>query len=180
LTSSDYKTIAAYDSAQQKLPEEKRDGWFVRKLTYRSIELNQRYKGEGGMKSFGDDFTSAFKERFSTVLFYLLPIFALLLKLLYVRRDFYYSEHLVFSIYYYNFFYLAASIYLLVDLIPGMSWLATIVILWIIAYLFVAMKRMYKQGWRKTFLKYGIFLFLFSLCMSVAVAISAMFILMSI
>ena len=74
----------------------------------RAIELNQKYKDEPG--KFGEDFGTAFKDNFSKVLFYLLPFFALLLKLLYVRRDFFYSEHLVFSIYYYNFFYLVACV----------------------------------------------------------------------
>ena len=180
LTSTEYKTFRQYDSAQQLLPEEKRDGWFTRKMMERTIELNQRYQGEGGMKKFGQDFTNSFKSNFSTVLFYLLPVFALLLKLLYVRRDFFYSEHLVFSIYYYNFVYLAGSIYMLINLIPGMGWLATIIILWIIADLLIGMKRMYKQSWRKSVLKYFVFVFLFMIAMSVAITISAYWIVMSI
>ena len=57
---------------------------------------------------------------FHKSLFFLLPFFALLLKLLYVRRNYYYSEHLVLSICYYNFFYLAASLVMLINLIPGL------------------------------------------------------------
>lgn len=180
ITTTKYKTVAQYDSAQQLLPAEKRDGWWMRKISARTIELNQKYQGDAGMQKFGDDFMGAFKSNFSTVLFYLLPIFALLFKLLYIRRDYYYSEHLVFSIYYYNFFYLAGSIYLLVSLIPGMGWLGTIIILWILAYLYLAMKRMYKQSWRKTFAKYFIFVFLFMIAVSIAISVSAFMILMSI
>ena len=180
LTPTEYKTVAQYDAAQQLLPEEKRDGWFMRKINTRTIELNNKYKGDDGMKKFGKDFTDSFKSNFSTVLFYLLPIFALLFKLLYIRRDFYYSEHLVFSIYYYNFFYLAGSIYMLIDLIPWMGWLTVLIVLWIIAYLFLAMKRIYKQSWRKTFAKYFIFVFLFMIAISVAISISALMIIMSI
>jgi hypothetical protein len=110
-TGSQYKNEQSYDSAQKVLPIEKRDGWLERKLNTRAAQLNERYKGKSG--SFGSDFKEAFFNNFSKVLFYLLPIFALLLKLFYVRRDFFYSEHLVFSIYYYNFFYLAACFSLL-------------------------------------------------------------------
>lgn len=180
LGDSEYQTLAAYDSAQAALPESERDGWFTRKMTIRGIELNERYKGEEGTSRFGDDFGKAFLDNFSKVLFFLLPLFALLLKLLYVRRDFYYSEHLVFAIYYYNFFYLAATIYLLFDLIPGVGGLLNIgLVLWMIAYLPIGMMRMYDQGWRKTIFKFGIFSFVFMMLLVLGIAGSMFFILMN-
>lgn len=179
LTDSDYKSIAEYDSAQGVLPASERDGWFMRKLNSRNIELNQRYKGDDAGKRFTDDFGKAFLDNFSKVLFYLLPIFALLFKLLYIRRDFYYSEHLVFSIYYYNFFYLAASFYLLVDYIPVVGGLlTTAIVIWALVYLPLGMKRMYQQSWRKTILKYGIFLFAFFVCLMLGITGSMLAILM--
>ncbi len=74
--------MQSYDSAQQLKSEMDRDGWFVRKMIYRGIELNQKY-GDNSNK-FGKEFGEAFMENFSKILFYLLPIFALVLKLLYV------------------------------------------------------------------------------------------------
>jgi hypothetical protein len=113
-------------------------------------------------------------------LFYLLPIFALMLKLLYVRRDFYYSEHLVFAIYYYNFFYLAATIFLLFDLIPVVGGLLNkILVLWMIAYLPIGMKRMYEQSWRKTIFKFGLFSFAFMILLVLGITGSMLFILMN-
>lgn len=180
ITPATHDTFEQYDSAQQLLPEDQRDGWFTRKIEARAIKLNQQYKGEEGLKKFGQDFTSSFKSNFSTMLFYLLPIFAVLLKLLYMRRDFYYSEHLVFSIYYYNFFYLAGCFYLLINLIPSMSFLNTILILWIIAYLFIGMKRMYQQSWGKTLAKFFLFGFLFMIAMTIAASINAALIILTI
>lgn len=174
----EYTTIAQYDSIQNTLPETKRDGWFGRKLNTRVIELKEKYKDKGGDKSFEKDFMQTFTDNFSKVLFYNLPIFALLLKLLYMRRDFYYSEHLVFSIYYYNFFYLAGSVSLLVNLIPGLTWLSIVIGFWIMVYLLLAMKRMYQQSWRKTLLKYTIFSILFFVCLMVGIAINAVLTLM--
>ena len=172
-----FSSIKEYDSAQNILPDEKRDGWIVRKLNSRAIEINKRYEGDDAGKRFGKDFGQAFIDNFSKVLFYLLPVFALLLKSLYMRRDFFYSEHLVFSIYYYNFFFIAGTLYMIVNLIPGLDWLTYFIVIWIMAYLLWAMKRTYQQSWRKTILKYSIFSFLFLICMSIGVSISALLIL---
>ncbi len=179
LMDSEYKSIKEYDSAQQALPASERHGWLMKKLHIRGIELNQRYQGDDAGNRFTDDFKKAFLENFSKVLFYLLPIFALLLKLLYVRRDYYYSEHLVFSIYYYNFFYLAASFYLLFDYIPFVGGLLTsAMVIWALVYLPLGMKRMYQQSWRKTILKYSIFLFAFFVCLMIGITGSMLAILM--
>jgi len=173
-----YTTVRQYDSTQNSLPESKRDGWLERKLNIRVIEINNKYRDQGGDKTFESDFVKAFMDNFSKVLFYNLPIFALLLKLLYVRRDFYYSEHLVFSIYYYNFFYLAGSVSLLINLIPALSWVNVILVLWLMAYLLFAMKRMYLQTWKKTILKYSILTLLFLICLGVGLTINAILTLM--
>lgn len=179
-TDSEYETLIEYDSVQNTLPGSERDNWFKRKLNARIIEINNKYKDDDGGKRFGEDFGQAFLENFSKVLFYLLPLFALLLKLLYVRRDFYYSEHLVFSIYYYNFFYLAAILFLLVDYIPLVGrWLDAIIVIWIAIYLPIAMKRMYLQSWGKTILKYSIFLLFFSIFLALGITTSMLFIIMS-
>lgn len=174
----EYKTFEEYDSVQNTLPESERDGWFSRLFSRRAIELKARYKDDDSGKRFSDDFKAAFSSQFSTVLFYLLPVFALLFKLLYVRRDFYYSEHLVFAIFYYNFFYLAASVYLLMSFIPYAGGIINFMIsLWMIAYLPIAMKKMYKQSWRKTIFKFILFSFAFMLCLGIGTGISAMIIL---
>ncbi len=177
-TGPGFKSEKEYDSAQNLLPVEKRDGWFATLLNRRAAELNERYKDDD--KSFSEDFSKAFLDNFSKVLFYLLPIFAILLKLFYIRRDFFYSEHLVFSIYYYNFFYLAASLQLLVGLVPWLSWAETAIGFWIFFYLLFAMKRMYGQSWRKTSLKFALFAFVFMFFLGIGLGISALAVLLMI
>jgi Protein of unknown function (DUF3667) len=176
LSESKYSSLKEYDSLQNTLPEEKKDGWIKRALEKRTIELVDKYKGD--MKKFGEDFMQVFTDNFSKVLFWLLPIFALLLKLLYVRRNFYYSEHLVFTIYYYNFFFLAGSIQMLVNQISWLEWLGTVIGFWIFFYLLFGMKRMYLQTWGKTIFKFFTFCFLFFFCLSLALGISAMVVLL--
>jgi hypothetical protein len=167
----EHKTVKAYDSAQALLPEEKRDGWFEHSMKIKAIKLNNKYKDN--LEQFGKDFLAAFKDNFSKVLFFLLPFFALTLKLLYIRRGYYYSEHLVFSIYYYNFFYLAGSLQMIFNQFAWLEWLSTLMGFWIFFYLLFAMKKMYGQSWGKTTLKFLIFDFLFMILLSIGFTISA-------
>ncbi len=179
LSDSKFKTVQEYDSAQNALPEDERDNWIQRRFALRNIELMERYDD----KDFGKDFGKAFLDNFSKVLFFLLPVFALLLKLLYIRRDYFYSEHLVFSIYYYNFFYLAGTLQILtshLEHIAIFDWISGIIGFWIFLYLLFAMKRMYGQGWGKTILKFFIFGFLFTICIGIGFGISALFLLFAI
>jgi hypothetical protein len=171
LSKSEYKTRQSYDSAQLAKPEEERDGWFTQSIMYKVIDLNSQYKDN--WKQFGQDFKQAFNDNFSKVLFWLLPFFALVPKLLYIRRDYYFSEHLVFSIYAYNFFYLASSLQMLVDLVPWLGWLATLMGFWIFFYLLFAMKRMYEQSWRKTIVKFILFVMMFGFLLSIGFGILA-------
>jgi hypothetical protein len=64
---------------------------------------------------------------------------------------------------------------MLVEIIPGMDWFSGVTTLLGLAYLLVAMKRIYQQGWGKTVLKYFLILFSFGLCLSVGMAINLAF-----
>lgn len=172
----EYSSVARYDSAQRAKAPDERDGWFASSMMRRMIFINTKYKGK--TQEFTADMSQAFADNFSKILFWLLPFFALLLKLLYTRRDYYYSEHLVFSVYYYDFVFLAGCMYLLAAQIND-TWLTTIIGLWMYLYLLFAMKRVYAQGWGKTILKLGIFTGLFFVLFVIAFAITAFAILLT-
>src|SRR5690606_19705106 len=89
-------------------------------------------------------------QRLPTAVFLMLPAFALLLKLLYVRRKRYYVEHFVFGLHTHAFTFLMFTIMLL----GRTNWIRLPATLWMLAYFFLAMKRYYGQGWLKTTLKY--------------------------
>ncbi|NJM25432.1 MAG: hypothetical protein HC859_08035 [Bacteroidia bacterium] len=177
LDSTDYKTRAQYDSIQSTLPEADRDGWFKRMAQYRAIDLNNKYEGRKG--EFSKDFAELFTANAPKVFFFLLPIFALILKLLYVRRDFFYSEHLVFTTNYYNFFYLAGSLVMLVGLIPYVGWIKYFLVVWMVVYPLVGMKRMYNQGWFKTFVKFSMLWFIFGFFVSLALVVDVFIIMLT-
>lgn len=169
-------TLAQYDSVQNALPEGKRDGWAGRFFAELEIKIAQRY-GEN-REGFTKDFASAFTSNFPKVFFILLPIFALILKLLYLRKDFFYSEHLVFSIYFYNFFFLAGSFYMLVKLSSWLSWMAVLLSVWMGLYLLLGIKNMYRERWGITIIKCCTFILLFSGCVSIGLMLNLMFTLM--
>lgn len=92
-----------------------------------------------------------------TVMFILLPVFALLLKGLYVRRDWYYSEHLVFGLHTHAFTFLVFSVIALVIWLgEPADWIApasTGLIFSIPVYFLLSQKFVYGQGWIRTLVK---------------------------
>jgi predicted RNA-binding Zn-ribbon protein involved in translation (DUF1610 family) len=164
-------TRARYDSIQQTLPPEKKDNWAEVAIKNKLIDLKLKYRNREGQ--FWTDIQNGFINSFPKLFFFLLPVFALLLKLLYVRRDFYYSEHLVFAIQFYNFFYLAASIGMLLGYISWLEWIQSFIGIWIFVYLFLGMKKMYRQRWPKTLGKYVLFGGLFSMCILIGFVINS-------
>jgi hypothetical protein len=84
--------------------------------------------------------------------FLLLPVFALLLKLLYIRRGRFYAEHVVFALHVHAFFFL---MFLIILLLPW-SRVDMLLVLWMMAYVWLAMKRVYRQGWFRTTVKWWI------------------------
>jgi len=83
-------------------------------------------------------------------MFLLLPLFALLLKLVYVRSGRPYVEHLIFSLHFHSFVFILLTIALVSTWFP--AWLAALALHYV--YLYLGMKRVYGQGWRKTWVKH--------------------------
>lgn len=151
----EYETVAEYDSAQQALPDAARAGWFERKIQIREIQLNQRYHSKN--RNFGSDVKHVLLDNSSKLIFFRSPVFALLFKLLYQSKGFFYSEHLAFSICYYNFVSLAAYTQFLLSMAPKLTWYATLVGFWMVLYLLFAVKCVNDLSWRKTIAKFLVF-----------------------
>lgn len=154
----DYGNIREYDSLQASLRAGK-DGWFKRMWNKRAIAVNEKYKHRG--RESLKDITAIFLHKLPYLLFVSLPFFALILKLLYIRRrQFYYADHGIFSIHHYIFSFILLLIVFLFDkmndIIGWGGWeflLAIALLIWPI-YLYIEMRRFYKQGWFKTFVKF--------------------------
>ena len=85
--------------------------------------------------------------------FVFLPIFALMLALFFWKR--YYIEHLVFALHYQAFIFLVLAIGFLFGWLPNvlMKWSRWILAPWAIAYLLLALRRVYGGTWTMTTLK---------------------------
>jgi hypothetical protein len=83
------------------------------------------------------------------VMFVLLPVFALILKLLYFRRSRYYIEHFVFALHFHAFAFVVFSMALII----GSDWVFLVPIV-LPVYLLLAMRRAYDQGWIRTIIKW--------------------------
>ena len=99
------------------------------------------------------------EHRVPTLLFLGMPVFALLLKVFYLRTGRYYIEHLVFSLHLHTWAFLSFMIgsgyFKLAALGPG--WLATAFgwafWCWMLWYLLASFRTVYAQSWTKTALK---------------------------
>ncbi len=96
-------------------------------------------------------------EKLPIAIFLMLPIFAFLLKIIYIRRDWYYTEHLVFGLHTHAFAFTVFTAIAIISEIFGDTKevdIVTMVMLAIVmGYFFLAMKNVYGQGYIKTFLK---------------------------
>ncbi len=105
--------------------------------------------------------------RTTLVMLLIMPVVALILKLLYWRRKHYYVEHFIFSMHYHSFAFLLISIMLILWTIsiPHILIFCAFFLIGLI-YLFFAMKKFYQQGIIKTFLKFSLLNFIYLIFIS--------------
>ena len=115
------------------------------------------------------------------VVFVLLPIFALLLKLVYLRSKNYYIEHIVFSFYFHSYVYLILLFIVLLNSTgwPFVSDYADVLFLAIPLNLYQGMKRVYRQSGGRTLIKFSLLTSAYS-CVLIAAAVATVFVLISI
>jgi hypothetical protein len=101
--------------------------------------------------STGQSFTTILEHTASKLIFLFIPVLAALLKLFYIRRKRLYFEHLIFSLHAHAFIFLLFILNLLIGLIFPTSMLFIILI--ILVYGFIALKKYYRQGFGKTLAK---------------------------
>lgn len=102
------------------------------------------------------------------VLFVMMPLFALMLKVMYIFKRRLYMEHLVVALHSHAFIFLSLLAITLTVMAANwagqsapwlkslLDWLVVGMYWWLPIYLFVMQKRVYRQGWIMTTLKYGV------------------------
>lgn len=114
------------------------------------------------LKDQKESFSSYFMRNASFMMFFLMPLFAALLKLYYIRRKKFYMEHLIFSFHLHSFAFLLLTITEIFD----DSLVDIVGVLLILTYLFIALRKVYQQSWGKTVFKYFITLTSYFFCLT--------------
>jgi hypothetical protein len=156
----DFSTREEYDSIQAALPVSERDGWLKKLWNKRALRINEKYRREKSISL--ASFSETLLHKLPYMLFVSLPFFALILKLLYIRKrkQYFFADHGIFSVHHYILsFILLMLVFFWSKLNEVSGWtiwnllVALTIIAWPV-YLFLAMKRFYRQGVFKTFLKF--------------------------
>jgi hypothetical protein len=141
-------TIQEYEAWLDTLPANKKPGIIRQYFERKDIEFNK-----ANSKEIFSAFIESLIHNLPKLMFFLLPVFALLLKLVYVRRRNYFFEHAVFTLYLHSFIFLFFTIVLLVGSMFKLQVSFGIVFWPILFYLLIAMRKVYQQSWLKTLLK---------------------------
>ena len=133
--------------------------------------------GEDGTKL--QLFTETLRSNISTMMLFCIPLFAFVLKILYLRQRRFYIEHLVYALHIHSFFYLAVLITVFSAMAanrwaPPMEtpliWILSIAV---VVQIFLSIRQVYRQGWFMTTFKFFFGGFVYFIVLISALAITA-------
>jgi hypothetical protein len=102
-------TVAAYENRQKALPTKEKDNFIKHYIARRTLEL-QKYPNAK------EKIQEEILHNIPKMMFILLPLFALILKLVYFRSKKYYYEHLIYS------FHVHSALFLSFLILTGLKW----------------------------------------------------------
>jgi Protein of unknown function (DUF3667) len=111
------------------------------------------------------------------MMFCCIPLFAFVLKILYLRRHIFYIDHLIYALHIHTFAYTAIMLIVLATMglnrtVPGAIAGWVIALLWItfVIQIFLSIRRVYRQGWFFTVFKFflGGLAYLIVICIALA------------
>lgn len=110
-------------------------------------------------RSESDSVASYIYKNMPIMMFFLLPVFAMILNILYIRRRNLYIEHLIHALHIHSFTYFIFGLtmipmFFIADSNIISPLLAFIAIITVTVYVFKSFRRVYGQGWFKTFVKF--------------------------
>lgn len=158
-------SVVQYEKNQATLAKDKRDGFIKHYFIKRTIQLNEY-----------DDPSEKFLEdllhNIPKMMFLLLPLFALILKLVYINKSRYYYEHLIYSFHLHSAIFLSILITMLLQWIFGFiyeidAWLGILCAIYIIWYIYRSLRTFYGSTRWVTVLK----IFFLNFCYIIALTI---------
>ena len=160
-TTDKFKSLKQYDSVQNTLPKNKKDGFIKKALIKKSLTVDEKYADN--RRTLKEKILDSFFHKFPQILFISLPLFALLLKLLYLRqKKFFYVTHIIYTIHLYIFTFIGLLFTMVIDAVQNYtnSTLYDILMasttIGILFYQYKAMRNFYNQSRLKTIIKFFI------------------------
>lgn len=162
-------TISAYENRQQLLPAAKRDNFLKHYIIRRNIEL-QKYPNV--REKIKEDIV----HNIPKMMFILLPLFALILKLVYFNKDKYYYEHLIYSFHVHSALFLSVLILTLFQRIFDLlhvwdAWLSFLWMIYIFWYIYRSLRTFYGSRRWTTVLKIFFLMFSYTLVFTISTII---------
>ena len=165
-------TYAQYLASQSKLPEAKRDGWLERYYNKKAYAINEQ--NINIIEVVGE----SAKHNFPKLMFFLLPLFALILSIAFKKNKKFYVEHLIYAFHLHCFLFLFLGVIIIIKLlIPGnwdvvLDWIGILAAITIMVYFYKSLRTVYHRSGFRTITKmigisivysflFGIFLGLF-------------------
>ena len=113
------------------------------------------------------------------MMFACIPLFAFVLKLLYIRRRIFYIDHLVYALHIHSFAYIAVMLIILITVglnrtIPGIfaGWIIAALWFTFAVQVFLSIRRVYRQGWFFTVFKFFLGGLAYLIVLSLALAVT--------
>lgn len=150
-----YRPDTAFAKINTTLPA---DSWAGRMV--RSKAQRVRDRARRGEATVQEALFGTVIHRMPYILFVSLPFFGLLLKLLYARRNVYFSDHMTFTLYHYIFNFILLLLVLGVVRLyervhwEMLNWVALVLLLSGLLYLYKGMRNFYGQSHGKTLVKF--------------------------
>jgi hypothetical protein len=144
-------TVAAYEKQQSVLPVTERDNFLKRAYIKKRLFLREHPNRR-------EAFKEHFLHNFPKIMFLLLPVFALILKLVYFNKKKYYYEHFIYSLHVHSAIFLAVlftlflqwGLSLIVDVSDWLKWILIVYVLW---YIYRSLRIFYKSTRNRTIFK---------------------------
>ncbi len=150
------------------LPADEQPGYLTKAMLFKTVELDNK-----PMEEVNKEFIGAFLQNIPKMLFFLLPVYALLLKLFYWRKKHYLEEHLVFTLHLHVFLFILILFLLLLAMLSNWFWLLLVVIgLW---YMIQSQRLVFRQKKRWIVLKTFLILICYSLLISLMSVINVVY-----
>ena len=131
------------------------------------------YNAAQSMKRFTErpgSFAASLISKLPFLVFFFLPVFAVFIWVVYIRKKYTYTDHLIFGFHIQSLLFILLIISLLIDFIFNIftGWIFVLIFMF---YLYKAMRKFYQQGRFKTILKFAFLNFVFVILAILSISI---------